>query len=72
MMRFVDLTRAYWTDLVPDGPPLASFINTSDDRFVVSEDGSHLFRGFDEIDEHQLGQRLRVLVPKGFFDKAPH
>lgn len=67
MIRFVDLTAAYWTDAVPDGSPLAGFISTVDDRFIENLDGTHTFHGFDEIDEHPQGARMRALVPEDFF-----
>lgn len=71
MIRFIDITNDYWTDLVPDGNPQAAFISTSDDTFLRNLDGGHIFNDLDEIAEHRLGDRMLALVPRGFFNREP-
>ena len=67
MIRFVDLTDAYWTE--PGGKPLCGFLSTVTDKFLESLDGEHTFRSTEEVLEHREGQRMLSLVPVGFFLK---
>ncbi len=66
MIRFVDLTLAYWTE---EGPPCCAFLDTVTDRFV-EVDGVHVFFDLDEV--RRLGNRTERfvgLIPDGFFKK---
>jgi hypothetical protein len=68
MIRFVDLTEAYWTN---GGPPCCAFLDTRTDRFVKHDDG-HVFcdvEDFGGVDDMSLAGRCRALVPDGFFDQ---
>jgi hypothetical protein len=71
MIRFVDITDAYWTDAVPEPKRqrLAAFVSTSDDTFLRAGSGAHIFHDLEEIAEHNLGHRMLALVPDGFFDR---
>ncbi len=65
MLRFVDLTSAYWLD---EGPPCCAFINTVTDTFIDCG-GSHTVDGADELALIDPAYRDRCirLVPDGFF-----
>lgn len=66
MIRFVDLSEAYWTD--PSvGKPICAFLDTVTDTFLKTEDGSQTFFGWDDVDSHKQSQRLRSLMPSDFF-----
>lgn len=68
MIRFIDLTKEYWTD--PDeGVPVCAFLRTNDDRFIKTIDGAHTFGQQEEVNEHPESQRLRGLMPDNFFKK---
>lgn len=70
MIRFVDLTGDYWTH--PDeSEPICAFLSTSDDRFVLNDDGSHTFSSFEDIHNAQFNDTVRLarLTPCGFFER---
>lgn len=66
MIRFVDLTEAYWTHPA-EGHPICAFLSTVNDRFIEDVCGEHTFDRLEDIAEHELGERLVGLVPDGFF-----
>ena len=66
MIRFVDLTDAYW--LEPNGEPCCAFLDTIDDTFVVTDYGGHVFTAHGDFPDNDLGRRLRALVPEHFFE----
>lgn len=78
MIRFVDLTNAYWT--FPEDPecskPICAFLDTITDRFVLNACGNHTCSDMEDVlslgmtEPGDLGQRCAGLVPSGFFDKA--
>lgn len=69
MIRFVDLSMAYWSD--PDEPsPACAFVNTVVDRFIELEDGAQVAFDDDDIPGGDLGERLRALVPEGFWNRT--
>ena len=74
MIRFVDMTEAYWGgDEEPvRSHPCCAFINTVNDRFI-DVDGSHMFDGDADIGllAPPLAARLRMLVPEGFWSRQP-
>lgn len=67
MIRFVNLTEAYWGDSVEGDAPLCAFLDTVNDSFLKSVDGGHVFNDRAEVAEHADGKRLLRLVPDGFF-----
>lgn len=62
MVRFVDLTEAYWTD---GGDPICAFLSTVTDKFLESASGEHTFSCADDFDGRG---ELMQLVPVGFFE----
>lgn len=66
MIRFVDLTEAYWTD---GGPPCCAFLNTIDDRFLESPSGGHTFDSPEDVNDlpSAFRDRCASLVPEGFW-----
>jgi hypothetical protein len=62
MVRFIDLTEAYWTD---GGGPICAFLSTVTDKFLESASGEHTFSCADDFDGN--GELMR-LVPPGFFE----
>lgn len=68
MIRFIDLTKEYWTD--PSvGFPMCSFLNTTTDRYLENEDGEHTFREVDVANypDPRIRERLGALTPPGFW-----
>ena len=66
MIRFIDLTEEYWTH--PEvSSPICAFLNTSDDRFLQTEDGQHTFDCLEEVKEHPRAKRMLALLPNNFF-----
>lgn len=66
MIRFVDLTEAYWTD---GGPPVCAFLDTRTNRFIGDDCGVHVFSDVAEM-EYIIGgmaSRCLALVPDRFF-----
>jgi hypothetical protein len=71
MLRFIDLTKDYWTH--PDfSSPMCAFLSTIDDKFLHNEVGEQTFLDEAEITEHEEGERMLALVPEGFFVVATH
>lgn len=69
MLRFVDLTEAYWTE-PEDGRPCCAFLNTVTDSFVTNDFGCHVFNDMQDLDGiENAGHRERciALLPDGFF-----
>jgi hypothetical protein len=67
LIRFIDLTKDYWTHPSAESPCCA-FLCTSTDKFVGNSDsGFHVFDSLEEIQEHPRAERLLPLVPDGFF-----
>lgn len=66
MIRFIDLTKEYWSD---KGPPCCAFLNTIDDKFILARNHTHVFDYFDDVYYHNLSKRLLPLLPKDFFDE---
>lgn len=72
MIRFVDLSEAYWTDPVENGGAVCAFLDTVTDRFVEM-DGCHTALGsenLDGIEDVSLRERCRALIPDGFWDRT--
>ena len=68
MIRFIDLSEAYWTD--PEfGTPLCAFLSTTDNRFLSNLDGQQTFHSIEEVKEHKLYDRLLSLIPPDFFNE---
>jgi hypothetical protein len=66
MLRFIDLTDPYWT--YPDeAAPICAFLSTVDDKFLRTEEGCHTFDDDFDIDRHEQADRMRALMPEGFF-----
>lgn len=65
MILLVQLTDDYFCYTDDGLPPQLAFIDTVTDRFLETEDGSHLF-DTDDIDMHPQAERLRPLVPRQF------
>lgn len=66
MIRFIDLPTQYFCNNDPDeldDMPCWAFIDTTTDRFLENDMGSHLFDD-DAIDIHPQAERLRRLVPR--------
>ena len=63
MVIFIDMT-----DKIEgyQGPHCA-FLSTSSDTFIVNTDGKHLWSQLDADFPEDFPQRLRTLVPEGFF-----
>ena len=69
MIRFIDLSKEYWTD--PEfGFPLCAFLSTTTDTFLETMDGIHIFRKEDveEYPDKRMRQRMIALTPKGFWE----
>jgi hypothetical protein len=66
MIRFIDLTEQYFCNNGVEEalPPCWAFIDTTSDKFLTTDDGSHLF-DMDDIDMHPQAGRLRRLLPEG-------
>lgn len=76
MIRFVDLTDAYWTCPDPEDPhPICAFLDTITDRFIENAAGSHTCSDMEDVltlgmsKPGDLGKRCAGLLPPGFFDK---
>lgn len=72
MLRFVDLSGAYWTEPLC-GTPLCAFLWTSDDTFVKHYDSKcQTFSSIEDIRESindpKLAERMIGLLPPGFFE----
>lgn len=75
MIRFVDLTNAYWT--FPEDPecgrPICAFLDTITDRFIENAAGSHTCSDMEDVlslgmtKPGDLGERCAGLLPSGFF-----
>jgi hypothetical protein len=66
MIRFIDLTAQYFCNSHPDELDDMSqwaFIDTTTNKFLLNDAGSHLFDD-DDINEHPQAERLRCLVPR--------
>lgn len=64
MIRFVELNKDYYLD--PEGtPPICAFLCTTADKFLVTENDSHVF-DIDDIREHEQSERLLSLTPEYF------
>ncbi len=72
MIRFVDLTRAYYAidaDKPATGyPSICAFINTVSDTFVYARNGDTIFNSEKEVAE--LGERYLRVTPKGFWERS--
>lgn len=71
MIRFIDLSEAYWVDPEENGGPVCAFLDTRIDRFVTAN-GSHVFFSRDDIDdieEASVRERCRGHVPEGFWER---
>lgn len=69
MLRFVDLTEAYWTD-PEDGGPCCAFLSTVTDSFITFDLGGHVFsdmRDLHGIEDEGIRTRCIALLPDGFF-----
>lgn len=72
MIRFVDLTKSYWTD-EDNAAPCCAFLNTSTDCFISFE-GTHVIDSdeqIDDVNDDNIAMRCRKLVPDGFWNKPP-
>lgn len=68
MIRFVDLTEAYWTD--PEfGHPVCAFLSTNNDKFLKTDMNCHTFSDIYDINSHPEAERLFRLMPRGFFER---
>jgi hypothetical protein len=67
MIRFVNLTEAYWTD-VTEGSPVCAFLSTTTDCFLESNHGDFVFASLEDVKEHPRAKRLLGLMPEGFFN----
>lgn len=69
MIRFVDLSAAYWLDENSGTTwPCCAFVSTISDTFIENNDGTHVFGGLYDFPDNELGRRLLALVPEHFFD----
>jgi len=68
MIRFVNLTEAYYGD-PEDSLHICAFISTSGDKFLQTMDGTHTFDDLASIKEHPKAQRMLSLLPRGFFNE---
>ena len=67
MIRFVDLTSAYWCG--DSDSPCCAFLSTVTDRFV-EVDGCEVFHGpedLEALEDKAFAKRLKALVPEGFW-----
>lgn len=64
MLRFIDLSEAYWTD---GNKPICAFLSTSDDRFLTNDSGEQTFSDMEEIELHPQSERMKSLMPPDFF-----
>lgn len=72
MLRFIDLSKEYWTDS-DYGYPICAFLNTSDNRFVPNDGGEHTFSDMDDIESiknSDVRLRAKRLLPEGFFQRG--
>lgn len=71
MIRFVDLSRVYWTEPEDFGIPCCAFLDTVDDTFIESSHGGCVFDGISDILEAEAStsviSRMISLVPAGYF-----
>ena len=71
MIRFIDLSKEYWTD--PEiGFSLCAFLSTTTDTFLETQDGTHTFCA-DDIEEYpdkDVQARMRALTPPGFWERT--
>jgi hypothetical protein len=70
VIRFIDLSEAYWTDPEENGGPVCAFLDTRTDRFVTN--GAHVFFDavdLDDIAEAHMRERCREHVPDGFWER---
>lgn len=63
MLRFVDLTEAYWTD---GGAPVCAILETRTNRFLEAF-GAHVLTDLEEV-KQAAGERGVGLVPTNFFE----
>ena len=71
MIRFIDLSEAYWTD--PEcGFPLCAFLNTTTDTFLKTLDDIHVFRAADieEYPDKTVQARMHALTPPGYWERS--
>lgn len=70
MIRFVDLTDAYWTD-PNERTPLCAFLHTANNRFIENDLLSHVCADMEDVcsmgEGGCYGERCTGLVPSGFF-----
>lgn len=72
MIRFVDLSDAYWAgdEINMRESPCCAFLNTVTDRFLENQMG-HVFTGPEDLDDlPDLKARLEGLMPPGFWAQA--
>lgn len=69
MIRFIDLSEAYWTD-PEEGSPICAFLSTTSDIFLTNGDVEQTFSSLKEIEEHPDAERLISLMPDGFFKRV--
>lgn len=70
MIRFIDLSEAYWTDPEEHGGPVCAFLETRTNRFIEAN-GAHAFSDAEEIEDIEdahLRKRCREHVPDGFWE----
>ena len=67
MIRFVDLSKSYWTT---GSSPCCAFLETVTDTFIRNTlDGSHVFSERDDVEHASYEpQRCAALIPNGFWD----
>jgi len=66
VIRFVDLTAAYWLE---EGKPLCAFLNTVTDCFLENVEICHTFNCLEDVQALPISHRERclALIPEGFF-----
>ena len=82
MIRFVDLTEAYWAGDEENmrESPCCAFLDTVTDRFVREDTGGHVYFsdediGYIEVEAFERGEignlidRCRALGPGGFWPR---
>lgn len=71
MIRFIDLSEAYWADPEDNGGPVCAFLDTRTDRFVTAN-GHQLFTNAEDIgdiEDASVRERCREHVPDGFWER---
>lgn len=66
MIRFIDLSDAFWTEPTC-GTPICAFLSTVTGKFFTHGDGQHTFSCLDDFDDMPEKDRLLGLLPEGFF-----